>query len=61
MRSLVDVFISIGRLIQHVNNLNFNILSHGSNDFDNKVKEALCIKKQKPLLNKHLYQHGASF
>ena len=40
---------------------NFNILSHGSNDFDNKVKESLYIKKQKPLLNKHLHQHGASF
>ena len=38
-----------------------DILSHGSNDFDNKVKEALYIKKQKPLLNKHLHQHGASF
>ena len=40
---------------------NFNILSHGSKDFDNKLKEALHIKKQKPLLNKHLHQHGASF
>ena len=40
---------------------NFHILSHGSNDLDNKVKEALYIKKQKPLLNKHLHQHGASF
>ena len=40
---------------------NFHILSHGNNDFDIKVKEALYIKKQKPLLNKHLYQHGASF
>ena len=25
---------------------NFHILSHGSNDFDNKVKEALYIKKK---------------
>ena len=40
---------------------NFHILSHGNNDFDNKVKEALYMKKQKPLLNKHLHQHGASF
>ena len=40
---------------------NFHILSHGNNDFDNKVKEALYIKKHKPLLNKHLHQHGASF
>ena len=40
---------------------NFHILSHGSNDFDIKVKEVLYIKKQKPLLNKHLHQHGASF
>ena len=40
---------------------NFHILSHYSNDFDNKVKEALYIKKQKPLLNRHLHQHGASF
>ena len=40
---------------------NFNILSHGSNDFDNKVKEALYIRKQRPLLNKHLHQHGESF
>ena len=30
-------------------------------DFDDKVKEALYIKKQKPLLNKHLHQCGASF
>ena len=34
---------------------NFNMLSHGINDFDNKVKEAFCIKKQKHLLNKHLH------
>ena len=34
---------------------NFHILSHGSNDFDNKVKEALYIKKQKLLLNEHLH------
>ena len=40
---------------------NFHIYSHGSNYCDNKVKEALYIKKQKPLLNKHLHQHGASF
>ena len=40
---------------------NFHILLHGINDFDDKVKEALYIKKQKPLLNKHLHQHGASF
>ena len=29
----------------------FHISSNGSNDFDDKVKEALCIKKQKSLLN----------
>ena len=40
---------------------NFHISSHSNNDFDNKVKEALYIKKQKNLLNKHLHQHGASF
>ena len=40
---------------------NFHILSNGNNDFDNKVKEALYIKKKKPPLNKHLHQHGASF
>ena len=40
---------------------NFHILSHGNNDFDNKVNEALYIKKQKPLLIKQLHQHGASF
>ena len=40
---------------------NFHILSHGNNDFDNKVKEVNYIKKQRPLLNKHLHQHGASF
>ena len=28
---------------------NFHLLSHGSNDFDDKVIEALYIKKQKPL------------
>ena len=27
----------------------FIFLSHGSNDFDDNVKEALYIKKQKPL------------
>ena len=43
----------------HLTIENFHILSHGINDFDNKVKEALYIKKQKPLLNKHLHQHGA--
>ena len=35
------------------------MLAHGNNDFDNKVKEALYIKKQKPPLNKHLHQHGS--
>ena len=40
---------------------NPHILSHGSNDFDNKVKEAVYIKQGRPLLNKHLHQHGASF
>ena len=39
---------------------NFHILSNGINDFDNEVKEDLYIKKHKPLLNKHLHQHGAS-
>ena len=38
---------------------NFNILSHSNNDFDDGVKEALYIKRQKPFLNKHLHQHGA--
>ena len=38
---------------------NFNILSHGNNDFDSK-KEALYITKLKPLLNKYLRKHGAS-
>ena len=28
--------------------VNFHIMSHGNNDFDNKVKDALYIKKQKP-------------
>ena len=40
---------------------NLHTLSHGNNDFDNKVKEAKYIKKQKPPLNKHLHQHGVSF
>ena len=39
----------------------FQIVSHGNNDFDNKIIEALHIKKQKHLLDKHLQQHGASF
>ena len=30
-------------------------------DFDNKLKLALYIKKQKPPLNKHLLQHDSSF
>ena len=38
---------------------NFHILSHSNNDFDNKAKEALYIKKPKPLLIKHLHQHVA--
>ena len=53
--------ISSCKACNHFTIENFHILSHGSNDFDNKVKEALYIKKQKPLLNKHLYQHGGSF
>ena len=40
---------------------NFHILPHGNEDIDNRVKEALCIKKQKHPLNKHLHQHSASF
>ena len=35
-------------LLQHCNHTtieNFHILSHGSNDLDNKVKEAMYIKK----------------
>ena len=40
---------------------NFHILSPGNNDFDHKVKDAFYIKTQKPLLNKHLHQHSASF
>ena len=40
---------------------NFHILSHGHNDFDNKVKDTLCIKKQKPLLNKHLFNQFTGF
>ena len=58
-----DIFehISSCNACNHSTIENFHILSHGSNDFDNKVKEALCIKRQKPLLNKHLHQHGASF
>ena len=40
---------------------NFNILSHGSNDYDNKIIEAVSIKKQKPILSNNLHQHGASF
>ena len=39
---------------------NFHILSHGSNDFDNEVRETLSIKEHKPPLNKYLHQHGAS-
>ena len=39
----------------------FNILAHGSNGFDNEIKEALYIKKHKTLLDKHLHQHGASY
>ena len=38
-----------------------DVLSFGNNDIDNKVKEAFYIKKQKPLLNIHLHQHGALF
>ena len=40
---------------------NFHILSPGSNDIDIKIKEALYIKKHRPLLINHLHQHGASF
>ena len=30
---------------------NLHFLSHGNNDFNNEVKEAFYINKQKPVLN----------
>ena len=59
--SAISEHISSCSTCNHSTIENFNILSHGSNDFDNKVKEALYIKKHKPLLNMHLHQHGAFF
>ena len=67
---LGSIFQEIHPFMEHISSCNacnhstienFHILPHGNNDLDNKVKEALYIKKQKPLLNKHLHQHGASF
>ena len=58
---LLKCFMSSCNACNHFTIENFHILSHGSNDFDNKVIEALYIKKQKPLLHKHLHKHGASF
>ena len=60
-RMITRVHVLIIITCNHSTIENFHNLSHGGNDFDNKVKEALFIKKQKPLLNKHLHQHGASF
>ena len=54
-------YISVCNACNHSSIEIFHILSRSNNDFDNKVKVALYIKKQKPLLNKHLHQHGASF
>ena len=59
--SAIFEHISSYNTCNHSTSENFLILSHGNNDFDNKVKETLYIKKQKPLLDKHLHQHGASF
>ena len=67
---LGNIFQEIQQFFEHISSWNtcnhstienFHILSYGSNDIDNKVKEALYIKKQKPSFNKHLHQHGASF
>ena len=55
------LYVSSCNTCDHSTIENFHILSHGSNDIDNKVKEALYINEQKSLLNKHLHQHGASF
>ena len=59
--SAIFLHVSLCNACNHSTIENFQILPHGDNDFDNKVKEALYIKRQKSLLDKHLHQHGASF
>ena len=61
---LGSIFYEIQPFFEHISScntcnhstiVNFHILSHGSNDFDYEVKEALCIRTQIPLLKKHLH------
>ena len=59
--SVISEHISSCNTCNHSTIENFHILSHGYNDFDNEVKEALYIKKQKHLSNKYMNQHVASF
>ena len=42
-------------------NNNFSILCSGRNDSEIIIKEALCIKYQKPVLNRQLQTCGTSF
>ena len=46
--------------VQHdVNSL--EVLKQCKSDFQDKLHEALLIKKHRPSLNKQLYAHGSSF
>ena len=40
---------------------NFSILKQCDNEFTCRVAEALCIKKLRPRLNKHMFTHGQSY
>lgn len=40
---------------------NFSVIDSGYTDFEIKIKEALYIKKLKPVLNNQLFQHGSSY
>ena len=39
----------------------FSILSKGRSDFEIRIKEALCIKQFKPILNKQLSNCGSEY
>ena len=54
-------YISFCNASNHSTIGNFHILSHGNTEIDNKLKEALCIKIPRSLLNTYLSQQGASF
>ena len=40
---------------------NFQIIDNDRSDMDCKIKEALHIKSENPLLNQHLFQRGSFY